>query len=320
MQLHRTREQLQFIKKPMTAEEEERLRKSPFPKTQYTRVQEALRALPRLLGAAPSKARTAPPAGQVSAKSEGVRAMVDFIHWSGCRPNEACKILGGEGLRAPTEEERALWPEATAVAHLFSTKTKRPYTWVFTAKPADCELYKRLVQAKECVLRKGVAITYEMLKYYWNLVMVQLGLKMNVHCYHTLSSMRRAVAQKAYERVLLQDYVVDDEEEDNEDEDEDEEDNEDEDEDSDMGLDDVGADVISRGGKSDGTPRKKGIAKKKQPTVPVTKAGRPRSFKQAKARIKRATGEAAKALMHAPGSRATSRYITVSHSKLYKDG
>jgi hypothetical protein len=44
-----------------------------------------------------------------------------------------------------------------------------------------------------------------------------LNLTMNAHRYHSLSSMRRAIAQRAYERSLLQDYVVHDNEEDDED-------------------------------------------------------------------------------------------------------
>ena len=56
-----------------------------------------------------------------------------------------------------------------------------------------------------------------MLKYYWTLVMKKLNLMMNAHRYHSLSSMRRAIAQRAYERSLLQDYVVHDDEEDDDD-------------------------------------------------------------------------------------------------------
>ena len=41
---------------------------------------------------------------------------------------------------------------------------------------------------------------------------------MNAHRYHNLSSMRRAIAQRAYEKSLLQDYVVADDEEDDDDE------------------------------------------------------------------------------------------------------
>lgn len=47
--------------------------------------------------------------------------------------------------------------------------------------------------------------------------MKQFNLKMNPYRYHSLSSMRRAIAQRAYERSLLQDYAVHDDEEDNED-------------------------------------------------------------------------------------------------------
>lgn len=70
--------------------------------------------------------------------------MIDFIYWSGCRPNEACMIFGtnsdgSEALRLPTIEESSKKKGVLAVAHITSTKTKRPYTWVFTK--ADYELY-----------------------------------------------------------------------------------------------------------------------------------------------------------------------------------
>lgn len=119
------------------------IQKSPFPKHQYPRVQRALTNIPTLLGA----------------KAQGVSGMIDFIHWSGCRPNEACMIFGTnpdgtECLRAPTKEERAQRQDADAVAHITSTKTKRPYTWVFTK--ADRELYQRLLEVRGCSRRKEI--------------------------------------------------------------------------------------------------------------------------------------------------------------------
>lgn len=130
------------------------MRRAPFPKDQYGAVKKELDRMGTLQGS----------------KGDAVRSLIDFINWSGCRPSEACQILGTnqdgtECLRPPTSQEYAENNKAIAMAHIVSTKTHRPYTWVFSS--SDVHLSERLQKARDWSRKSNIRITYEMLKYPW---------------------------------------------------------------------------------------------------------------------------------------------------------
>lgn len=92
-----------------------------------------------------------------------------FIRWSGCRPNEAVKLLKKfkdergkliEPVKATSQlskgekDDKNLYPDDippdvthVAVLRPSQTKTSKPYTWMFREDEKDKDAYKCLMDA-----------------------------------------------------------------------------------------------------------------------------------------------------------------------------
>ena len=146
-------------------------------------------------------------------------AVVDFIHWSGARPSEAVKIL-----KTPTDGKQRLRPINASdkkkrhkkgvmyIAYLpwTETKTGRDYDWGFME--CDKELYTRLQAAATYFRAKP--LTYRQLYDYFKPFVVETKANMSDGRLHIMYSMRRAIAQEAYDNHLAQHYTFEDESDD----------------------------------------------------------------------------------------------------------
>jgi hypothetical protein len=107
---------------------------------------------------------------------------------------------------------------ARYIAHLHpdQTKTRLQYRWWL--REEDRGLYERLVAARE--YHGGPKpLSCRQVQYRWDSMMQRLGIQTSNKRPHTLYSLRRAIAQQAYDERLEEEYIFGDQD-DEEDEDE----------------------------------------------------------------------------------------------------
>jgi len=173
-------------------------KKEPFPVEEWERVQSVMT--------------------DNSEKSRAIYALIDFIRCTGCRPGEAIRILEAHGeqlcLREVTAADLkgAKYAEgACYIAHLHpdQTKTRLQYRWWLRGE--DARLYGRLVEAREYHAAgradvSGGRLSYRQVQYKWDSMMRQLKIQTRDGRPHTLYSLRRAIAQEAYDERLEEEY------------------------------------------------------------------------------------------------------------------
>lgn len=177
--------------------------REPFPVERWDRVREAM--------------------SDRSDKDRAIYAVIDFIHRTGCRPNEALRVLEAHEVAGKEQpclrevaaadlEDAKYAKDACYIAHLHpdQTKTRRQYRWWLRADDAD--LCERLLAAREYHAAgpnwpNGGRLSYRQVQYKWASMMRQLGIQTRDGRPHTLYSLRRAVAQKAYDERLEEEYV-----------------------------------------------------------------------------------------------------------------